>query len=164
MLVVAALQVASAVYGPQPAQSSARQGHRRPTFATWRRTEVHVCAHSLLFEHKHAIGTRAGALAVARDIRASTHHRLARVEAGGTPTVDRILIKRWLALEQRLANLYAKTYVQIYDVIASSNTPTQRHQEVSRLETLIHAPDRLRALAAHLDEQLHIPDCTGGGE
>ena len=91
------------------------------------------------------------------------HHRLA-IEAGGTPTVDRTLIKRWLALEQRLANLYAKTYVQIYDVIASSNTPTQRHQEVSRLETLIHAPDRLRALAAHLDEQLHIPDCTGGGE
>ena len=54
-----------------------------------------ICADALLFEKAHAIGTRAGALAVARDIRASTRRRLQRVadipDTAGAAAPDRPL-------------------------------------------------------------------------
>ena len=47
----------------------------------WSREVTSICAHALLFEGSHEIGTRAGAVAVAADIRASTERRLTRIAA-----------------------------------------------------------------------------------
>src|SRR5881394_3140508 len=44
-----------------------------------------ICAGALLFDHAHHLGTRADALSVARDIRASTARRLALVTALSVP-------------------------------------------------------------------------------
>jgi hypothetical protein len=30
------------------------------------------------------------------------------------------------------------------------------------LEPLIHAPDMLKRVAAQFEQELHVPDCTGG--
>ena len=56
------------------------------TPAAYSRAVTGVCAHALLFEGTHAIGTREGALEVADDIRASSRRRLALVAALSTPS------------------------------------------------------------------------------
>jgi hypothetical protein len=50
---------------------------------SWSDGVTQICANALLFEGQHEIGTRAGAIAVARDIRASTA-RL-KASASGVP-------------------------------------------------------------------------------
>ena len=82
-----------------------------------------ICKGALLFEGSHAIGTRAGALAVADDIRASTRRRLHRVNALSDPPRTEGLVERWTTLERRLANTYAESWVAIYDVIAATHRP-----------------------------------------
>jgi hypothetical protein len=142
--------------------SSAAAGPGAVTPAAYSRTVTGVCAHALLFEGSHEIGTRAGALEVADDIRASSRRRLARVAAVSTPPVEGRLAARWLALEQRLADLYATTYVSIFDLIAAPWTPEQAAVAPGLLATLMHAPDPLRQAAARLEQQLRVPDCIGG--
>ena len=122
-----------------------------------------VCAGALLFDHPHAMGTRADALSVARDIRASTARRLARVAALPTPTELEPLSRRWIASQRRLAALYAQLWVRIFDTIAAAETPAQHASLPRRLEKLVHAPDRLKSAAERLELKLHVPDCTGGG-
>jgi hypothetical protein len=122
-----------------------------------------ICAGALLFDHAHNMGTRADALAVARDIRASTVRRLARVTALPVPPVLERLSARWIASQRQLAALYARTWVRIYDTIAAARTPAQRAALPGRLEQLVHAPDRLKLAAGRLELELHVPDCTGGG-
>ena len=121
-----------------------------------------ICAHSLLFEEPHAIGTRAGALELAGDIRSSTGRRLARVAALPAPADQERGVVRWLALEQRLADLYARNYVRVYDIIAAPMTSKQRTHAAHVLGALLSAPDPLRRQAARLQAELHVPDCTGG--
>lgn len=70
---------------------------------------------------------------------------------------------RWLPLERRLAGVYARSYLRIYDAIAAAETPRQRAQMPRILGRLLHAPDAVRAKTANLEQQLHVPDCTGGG-
>jgi hypothetical protein len=118
----------------------------------------------VLFEGRHAVGTRADALAVARDIRASTRRRLARIEAVGAPREERRPVARWLALERRLADVYARNWVRIFDVVDAADTAPQRAREVVVLERLVHEPDALRRAAARLERVLNVPDCTGGGQ
>lgn len=72
------------------------------------------------------------------------------------------LVRRWIALERRLAAAYAKSYVRIYEVIAETRTPKQHAEEPRRLGELLHAPDELSMAAARLERQLNVPDCTGG--
>jgi hypothetical protein len=132
------------------------------TQARYSRAVTGICAHALLFEGRHKIGTRAGALAVARDIRASTRRRLVRVARLRVPAGERPTVARWLPLEQRLANLYARTYVRIFDVIDAATTPAKRAREVQVLRRLIHAPDPLQHAVVRLESRLHVPDCTGG--
>jgi hypothetical protein len=108
------------------------------------------------------MGTRAGALAVADDIRASTGRRLERVAALQAPPSEREPVARWLVLERRLAETYALTYVRIYDLIAAPHTPAETTRAAERLARLVHAPDRLHAAAARLEQRLRVPDCTGG--
>jgi len=122
-----------------------------------------ICTNARLFEQSHSIGTREGALAVADDIRATTGRRLALVAALPALPAHHAAVVRWLALEQRLANAYALGYVQVYDLIAAPRPPGQDAQAAHRLASLMHAPDRLQRAAARLEQQLRVPDCTGGG-
>jgi hypothetical protein len=138
-----------------------------PAIATrssiWSQAVTGICGHALLFEGRHEIGTRAGAVAVARDIRASTARRLRRIRALQVPPPNGRLSGRWLRLERRLAAVYADSYVRIYDAIAAANTPRQRAQLPPVLGSLLHVPDALRDTAANLEQRLDVPDCTGGG-
>jgi hypothetical protein len=130
--------------------------------ASWSDGVTQICAHALLFEGRHEIGTRAGAIAVARDIRASTARRLDRIRALEVPPPQPELSIQWLDLEQRLAAVYASSYVRIYDAIAAAVTRKQRARLPRVLDRLVQAPDALRATTADLEQQLHVPDCTGG--
>jgi|KBSMisStaDraftv2_1062788.scaffolds.fasta_scaffold367793_1 hypothetical protein len=150
ILSVAALAAGSIGAGPAATQPS------------WSGSVTHICAHALLFEQRHQMGTRAGAEAVARDIRASTGRRLARIHALRVRPPQPQRAVRWLVVERRLAGVYATSYVRIYDVIASAHTAGQRASEPSRLRRLLDAPKALRRTADRLEVQLHVPDCTGG--
>jgi hypothetical protein len=130
--------------------------------AAYAQAVTHICSKAVLFEGRHEMGTRAGALSVARDIRASTRRRLARVGAVHAPIGSTGLARRWITLEQRLANAYADNWVRIFDVIESADTPAERAREPQAIERLVHAPDTVKRAAARLANVLHVPDCTGG--
>jgi hypothetical protein len=66
-------------------------------------------------------------------------------------------------LEGRLADVYASSYLRIYDAIAATNTPKQRAQLPRTLGRLLHAPDALGETTKSLEQRPHVPDCTGGG-
>jgi hypothetical protein len=121
-----------------------------------------ICAGAVLFDNPHAMGTRAGAIAVARDIRASTGRRLARVAAVRPPPSLRHPVARWLSLQRRLADSYADNWVRIYDAIDTARTPAQHAGLARALERLLRAPDPLRRASARIELQLDLPDCTGG--
>jgi hypothetical protein len=131
--------------------------------ASWSDGVTQICAHALLFEGQHEIGTRAGAIAVASDIRASTARRLDRIRALQVPPPQPGLSTQWLDLEQQLADMYASSYVRIYDAIAAAVTPKQLARLPRVLDRLVHAPDALRGKTAILGGRLQVPDCTGGG-
>ena len=128
----------------------------------WTQGVDHICLHALLFDHSHAIGTEQGARAVARDIRASTAHRLERItELRARP--DRpLLAADWLRTERELADLYAATYLQIWHAIDGANSPAARRRLVPVVRRLVHRPDALRASGEALERALSVPDCTGG--
>jgi hypothetical protein len=132
------------------------------TSSTWSRGVSRICAHPLLFEGSHEIGTRAGAVAVAQDIRASTARRLARIAALPAHPTQPALAVRWLTVERHLAAVYANSYLEIFDVITAARTPQQQSLAAQALGELVHAPDRLSRTAAHLELRLRVPDCTGG--
>jgi hypothetical protein len=132
-----------------------------PTVAASRVT--HICAGALLFDHPHHMGTRADALAIARDIRSSTARRLARVGALTAPIRLQRISRRWISSQRRLAGVFARTWVRIYDTIAATRTARQRATLARRLERLVHVPDRLKEAAGRLELALRVPDCTGGG-
>ena len=128
----------------------------------WSDAVTGICAHALLFEGQHEIGTHAGAVAVARDIRASTGRRVRRIRALPVAPANPRLASRWLVLEKRLAEVYATSYVRIFDAIDAATTPRQRADLSSILRRLLHAPDPLRETAGRLELRLRVPDCTGG--
>jgi hypothetical protein len=132
--------------------------------AAWSRAVTGICANALLFEGRHEIGTRAGALAVARDIRASTARRVRHIRALPNRPPQQRLALRWLTLERRLAGVYASSYVRIYDAIAAARTASQRARLPGVLFRLLHMPDGVRTTAAGVGQKLHVPDCTGGGK
>jgi hypothetical protein len=131
--------------------------------ASYQRGVTEVCAGALLFDHAHPQGTRADALAVARDIRASTARRLAHVSTVPVPASLRGLDAEWITTQRRLAAAYARLWIQIYDTIDAARTPSDKVALPARLERLVHAPDPLRHVAGRLELTLHVPDCTGGG-
>ena len=128
---------------------------------TWSRAVTRICAGALLFEHRHEIGTRSGALAVARDIRLSTRRRLVRISALSV-SARPPLATNWLGVERRLALAYARSYVRIFQEIDAAHTPAQRERLPRLLGRLLHAPDRLGDEAIRLQVALGVPDCTGG--
>jgi hypothetical protein len=108
------------------------------------------------------MGTRADALAVARDISASTARRLARVAAVAVPPELRRISSRWASSQRRLAAAYARAWVRIYETIDAARTPGRRATLAARLHQFAHAPDPLRLAAGRLELELRVPDCTGG--
>ena len=155
-LVVIPLAAAALVVAPERAAS----GNSADRYSS---AVTRICTGALLFDHPHHMGTRADALSVARDIRASTGRRLARVVALSVPSALKPLSGRWISSQRRLAAMFARTWVQIYDTIEAARTSAQQDALVERLRQLVHAPDSLKLLAARLGLQLHVPDCTGGG-
>jgi hypothetical protein len=132
------------------------------TPATYSQAVTQICAHALMFESSHSMGTRAGALDLASDIRSSADRRLASVAALPVPHRQVRTVARWLALERRLSELYALTYVRVWDLVAEPRTPEQRPEAARRLARLMHGPDPMRRAAARLEQRLRVPDCTGG--
>jgi hypothetical protein len=146
-----------------PRSSKAAAGlESRSASLDYTRSVRRICAGALLFDNPHAMGTRADAIAVARDIRTSTGRRLTRVAAVRPPHPLRHPVARWLSLQRRLADSYADNWVRIYDAIDTARTPAQRAGLAQALTRLVHAPDPLRRASARLEQQLNLPDCTGG--
>lgn len=156
--VLAGSVLAAAALVAPPGHAASADSATEYTRGVWR-----ICGGSLLFDHPHDMGTRADALSVARDIRASTAQRLVRVSALSVPRELRRISSLWISSQRRLAASYARNWVRIYDAIEAAVTPAQNAALPSRLHRLVHAPDRLRLAAGRLELRLHVPDCTGGG-
>ena len=137
-----------------------------PPAAEYSAAVTRICGGALLFEGAHQVSTRSDALSIAHDIQASTARRLARVTTLFVPPELNRISSRWISSQQRLASLYARTWVSIFDALVAidaARTPAQRATLVGRLKELVHAPDPLRLAAGRLERELHVPDCTGGG-
>jgi hypothetical protein len=145
------------------AQAQSRRHHELAgvTPAAYSEAVFQICANALLFEGSYALGTREGTVEAAADIRDSTRRRLARVAELSTPPAETQAIARWLAVEQRLADTYAISFVEFYDLIASLSTPEQSAGASSRARTILQASYPLRLAAGRLELQLRLPDCTG---
>jgi hypothetical protein len=156
--VVLATALAATALAVMPARASSGNAAAEYSLAVTR-----ICAGALLFDHAHHMGTRADARSVARDIRASTARRLARVTALSVPSELTRLSSRWIWSQRRLAASYARTWVQIYDTIDAARTSAERATLAARLHQRVHMPDPLRLAAGRLELELHVPDCTGGG-
>ena len=109
-----------------------------------------ICAGALLFEDAHDMGTRSDALAIATAIRASTARRLARVTALSVPPELQHASSRWISSQRRLASLYARLWVRIYDTIDAARTPAQ-------LATLPKRLQQARARARPLEARCRTP-------
>ncbi len=154
----AALVTASAIF----ATSSAAAASDRPARDAWSVGVAKVCMGALLFEGRHSIGTAQGAVAVARDIRASTARRLARIEALRAHPDRPLVASRWTRTEHRLSELYASSYLGIWHAIAHANSTAERARLPRILTQMLHRPDLASARARLLAGQLGVPDCTGG--
>jgi hypothetical protein len=133
-----------------------------PTQRTWTQGVTRICLHALLFEHRHTIGTEQGARDVARDIRASTASRLERIGSlRARPDRPRVA-RAWLRTERALADLYADTYLRIWQAIDRANNPSARRRLPAVVHRLVHRPDGLQAVAVSFEQELSVPDCTGG--
>lgn len=155
--------LAATALGSAPALGSATAAPGASPAADYSLAVTRICAGAVLFDHSHRMKTRADALAVARDIRASTARRLARVTALSVPHQLQRTSSRWISSQRRLASLYARTWVRIHDAIDAARTPAQQATLVEHLQRLVHAPDALKLAAGRLELELHVPDCTGGG-
>jgi len=123
----------------------------------------HICRGAVMFAGRHEIGTRAGAVAVSRDIRQTGARRLRRVAAAPEPDSQARVIRRWLEVERRLVAAYARDYLLIWDAIEGANSPAQRARLPAQLNALLHDPDALKRKAGVYELRLGIADCTGGG-
>jgi hypothetical protein len=143
-------------------QSGHSAAARNQTGAPYSRAVIRLCRGALLFENEHEIGTRAGALAVSRDIRATGRKRLRRVDEIPKPAASVRLAARWIELEERLVDTYAVTYLRIWYAVEHARTTTDRARLPMVLHRLVHTPDALARRAATLEARLGVPDCTGG--
>jgi hypothetical protein len=155
----ARLAVAASLLASPPLLAPPSPSHQS---AGYSRAVATICSGALLFEHAHEIGTDAGARAAAQDIRRSARRRLDRVAAVTAPRESKTLVRRWIALQRRLAASYAENWMLIHEAIDAARTATDRARLPSRLQVYLHAPDALRAASRRLEAALNVPDCTGG--
>jgi hypothetical protein len=133
------------------------------TAAEYSRTVARVCAGAVLFAGRHEIGTRAGAIAVSRDIRRTGTRRLHLVAALPEPEPQVPAIRQWLGVEQLLVDAFARDYLRIWDEIENASTSAQQAALPVRLHALVHETDGLKRRADAYELRLGVPDCTGGG-
>src|SRR5689334_6036587 len=142
---------------------SALAAEATPTPVEYSLAVTHICANALLFDGRHQIGTRVGAVAVSHDIRATGGRRLREVDAVPKPAETAVLAGRWIAIEQRLVEMYSSTYLQIWDEIEAEYDSPRKHAHLAAvLQALVRRPDGLQRRAAALEQRLRVPDCTGG--
>jgi len=122
-----------------------------------------ICAGALLFQGRHEIGTRAGAIAVSRDIEDTGTRRLRRVAAVPQPSAQAAAVRRWLDVERRLVAMYSRNYLRIWDAIENADSPAKRALLPAQVHGLVHEPDPLKHRADVYELELDVPDCTGGG-
>ena len=142
--------------------ASPNRGGATDSQSTYSNAVTRICAGSLLFAGSHKIGTRAGAIAVSKDIRRTGRNRLRHVDAIPKPRMVAPLAAKWIRLERQLVELYATTYLRIWYVIERSDTPPQQATLAARLRVLIDLPRPLEQKAQQIEERLNVPDCTGG--
>ena len=162
-LVALSFAAAAPAAGPTRISGGAAGAPGGSSAAEYSLAVTRICAGAVLFEGTHEMGTRSDALEIADAIRASTAKRLALVTALSIPTALQQTSSRWISSQRRLASLYARLWVRIYDTIEAARTPMQRATLGKRVRKLVHAPDRLKSAAGRLELKLHVPDCTGGG-
>jgi hypothetical protein len=134
------------------------------TSAGYSQAVTRICVGALLFSGQHRIGTRAGAIAVSKDISATGNRRLRRVDAIPKPSGTARLAAAWIRTERRLVARFASAYLQIWYAIERARTRQEKAELPGVLSALVDAPDRLRARAAMLGQRLRVPDCTGGNQ
>jgi hypothetical protein len=122
-----------------------------------------ICAGALLFEGRHEIGTRAGAVSVSRDIRKTGTRRLRRVAAVPKPESQAAAIARWLEVERRLVAAYARDYLLVWDAIEKAYRQGRKSSLPARIRALVHDPDDLKRQARKYELTFGLRDCTGGG-
>lgn len=132
------------------------------TTAHYSRAVSRICAGARLFSHRHEIGTRAGAIAVSRDIRTTGHRRLRRVDAVTKPVKTALADARWIATERKLVDMYATNYFRIWQEIERADTPAEHAKLPAVLHRLVHEADSLKLRAGTFEATLSVPDCTGG--
>lgn len=135
-----------------------------PTLRAYALEVKTICIDARMFDGTHAIGTRNGAIAVARDIRLTGQRRLNQVDALPRPGAIHRRISAWLALERQLVALYATTYVRIWNAIERAHTTHERVRLPRLLRSLVDEPRPLEQRAAELEVELGLPDCTGAGQ
>lgn len=150
------------VAGALFATSAAGGGSRTTTRTTYAHAVVQICAGALLFDGKHSIGTRAGAIAVSKAIRRTGESRLRRVDAIGKPPGEVRLATHWISVERQLVEIYSGNYLRIWFAIERAQSPQQRAALPGRLHALVDRPRPLERVARRLERRLHVPDCTGG--
>jgi hypothetical protein len=141
---------------------SAGPGAAADSRSSYSTAVARICAGSRLFAGRHEIGTRAGAIAVSKDIRRTGLNRLRRVDHIAKPRAAAMLDARWISQERQLVELYANTYLRIWYVIERYETPRLRATLPARLRALIDLPRPLEKKVRRLEERLNVPDCTGG--
>ena len=132
------------------------------TPAGYSRAVSRICANARLFSHRHEIGTRAGAIAVSRDIRTTGHRRVRRVDAVTKPVKTARDDARWIATELELVDMYATNYFRIWQKIEAADTPAEHAKLPAVLHRLVHEADSLKVRAGTFEASLSVPDCTGG--
>jgi hypothetical protein len=156
-------RLAAAILATALTQSVAAQAAAPPpTPAGYSQAVTQICRGALLFDGTHPLGTRAGAIAVSNDIRATGGLRLRRVDALPKPPETALLAARWVATERRLVKTYAWAYLQIWHQIENARTPRQRAKLPAAVHAVTRKSDTLQHEAALLERALNVPDCTGG--
>jgi hypothetical protein len=122
---------------------------------------MRICVGALLFRGRHRIGTRAGAIAVSKDISATGNRRLREADAIPKPKSLARLAAAWIATERRLVAKFAWAYLRIWYAIERAQTPREKARLPAVLAALVAAPDQLQHHAATLEQRLRVSDCTG---
>ena len=160
---LAALAGGIAAAPARPSESAAPTQQAAMTTSRYARTIARICDGGVLFTGTHEMGTRAGAIAVSRDIRATGQRRLRRVRAVPKPPRIASQAAHWIATEAKLVDLYALTYLRIWMKIEWAYAHRQRARLPLILHRLVHRPDELKHRAHRAEHALGVPDCTGGG-
>jgi hypothetical protein len=140
------LQATLTPYGPRPSSVVIETAAMTPS--GYSRAITRICRGARLFTGEHEIGTRAGAIAVSRDIRWTGRRRLRRVQAVPRPPGIAGTAARWIAVERQLDDMYSATYLLIWNQIERAYADGRRERLPLALHRLVERPDVLKLRVA----------------